>query len=62
MDLLDLVIILALVATIAVMVTGIISMGRGGTFDRDHANQFMWGRVGLQGIAILLLLIALIIK
>lgn len=59
MDALALLIILALIATIVSLVTGVISMGRGGEFDQKHSNQLMWSRVGFQGIALVLLVAAL---
>jgi hypothetical protein len=58
-DALALLIILALIATIVSLVTGVVSMGRGGEFDQKHSNQLMWSRVGFQGIALILLVAAL---
>ena len=58
MELLNIVIIGALVTTVAVMGTGIWSMAHGGEFDRRHSTQLMVARVGMQGITFLLLLIA----
>ncbi len=59
MELLTLLIILALIATIASLVTGIWSMGHGGEFDQKHSNQLMRARVGFQGVALVLMLAAL---
>ncbi len=59
MDALVLLIILALIATIVSLVTGVVSMGRGGEFDQKHSNQLMWSRVGFQGLALILLVAAL---
>ncbi|NIR29903.1 MAG: twin transmembrane helix small protein [Gammaproteobacteria bacterium] len=59
MNTLAVLIILALIATVAALVTGVGSMARGGEFDRKHSHQLMFARVGFQGIAILLLLAAL---
>jgi len=59
MDLLTVVIILALLATIGALFLGLISLSKGGNFDRDFGTRFMWMRVGFQGAAIVLLLIAL---
>ncbi|NOX09069.1 MAG: twin transmembrane helix small protein [Gammaproteobacteria bacterium] len=58
MELLTVLIILALLATIASLGWGIGSMAHGGRFDDKHELQFMGARVGLQGVAIVLLLIA----
>lgn len=59
MNLLTAMIILALIATIGALGVGIASMARGGEFDQKHSTQLMFARVGLQGIALVLLLIAL---
>jgi hypothetical protein len=59
MELLTLLIIAALLATIASLVMGIWSMGHGGEFDEKHSNQLMRARVGFQGLALVLLLVAL---
>jgi hypothetical protein len=58
MTVINTLIIAALVATIVVLVMGLRSMARGGTYDREHAEKFMWERVALQALAILLLLVA----
>ena len=62
MDILTVVIILALLLTIAVLFTGIGSMAQGGEFDKQHGTQLMFARVGMQGITLLLLLIALYLE
>ena len=62
MDLLTVVIILALVATVVALVLGLFSMGQGGSFDKDFGTGFMWLRVGFQGLAIGLLMLALLLR
>lgn len=52
-------IILAMLTTAGALLWGIGSMARGGKFDRHHSYKFMFARVGLQGVTLLLLLIAL---
>ncbi len=52
-------IVLALIATIVSIVMGIGSMARGGAYDDKHSGQFMNARIIFQGIAALLLLMAL---
>ncbi len=52
-------IILALIATIVSIVMGIGSMARGGAYDDKHSGEFMNARILFQGIAALLLLLAL---
>ncbi len=53
-------VLLALIATIAALGTGISSMVHGGTFDDKHSDQFMIARIGLQGLAVGMILLALI--
>ena len=59
MTLLTIVIVIALLATVGALLWGIVSMARGGEFDQHHSHQLMFARVGLQGITLLFLLIAL---
>lgn len=61
MNFLMMMIILALIATIGSLLIGVVSMGRGGGFDEKHSHQLMFARVGFQGIAVLLLFIALFV-
>ena len=59
MALLNLVIVLALLATISALGFGLFSMARGGTYDVEHSERFMSARVMFQGIAVLLIIAAL---
>ena len=61
MSLLSFMIILALLATVGALGAGVVSMVRGGEFDEKHSNQLMIARVGCQGIALVLMLVALYI-
>ena len=61
MGALEIVVILALVATVCAMFLGLWSMGKGGSFDRQISVHIMYVRVALQGAAVLLLLLALYI-
>lgn len=56
------VIIFALIATIAALGWGIGSMAHGGVFDARHSHQLMTARVGFQGLAIALLIVALLVS
>ena len=58
---LEIVVILALLATVGAMMLGLWSMGKGGSFDRHNSVYFMYARVALQGLAVLLMLLALYI-
>ena len=60
MNLLTTAIVLAMLATVAALGVGIVSMVRGGEFDREHASQYMFARVGFQGLTLALLLVALL--
>ena len=58
MNILTIVIVGALLMTVAMIGTGIWSMAHGGEFDRKHSTQFMMARVGMQGATLLLLVVA----
>jgi hypothetical protein len=58
MSVVSVLVIAALVATLLVLWLGLRSMARGGQYDAEHAEKFMWERVGLQALVILLLLAA----
>ena len=62
MDLLTVVMILALLATVLALFFGLMSLGQGGSFDKDFGTKFMWARVGLQGLAIGLIMLALFLR
>jgi len=59
MSILTVVIVIAMVLTIAVLVIGLGSMGVGGEFDEKHSTQLMFARVGLQAVTLLLLCFAI---
>lgn len=54
-------IVLALLATVGALLAGVVSMARGGEFDREHSTQLMFARVGFQSVALVLLLVALFV-
>lgn len=55
-------VIVAAMITLAVLVTGIFTMARGGEFNRKHSNRLMRLRVVAQCIALVLFAIAMMIK
>lgn len=55
-----LLVVLAILATLAALISGVSSMAHGGEFNLKHETQFMSARVGLQALTILLLIVALI--
>ena len=48
MAVINLLIIAALIATVVVLTLGLRSMSRGGAYDTEHAEKFMWERIALQ--------------
>jgi hypothetical protein len=58
MSIINVLVIAALIATVVVLALGIRSMGRGGSYDVEHAEKFMWERVALQALVVVLLLAA----
>ena len=61
MSIINVLVIGALIATVVVLALGLRSMARGGTYDKEHAEKFMWERVLLQGLVVVLLLAAAIL-
>jgi len=59
MDLMTIVILMALGATVVSLVLGVVSMERGGEYDREHSTRYMAMRVGFHGLTLLLLMVAL---
>jgi hypothetical protein len=55
-------IIAAVIATVVVLTLGLTSMARGGTYDREHAEKFMWERVALQLLVVVLLVAAVVLS
>jgi len=58
MSIANVLVIAALIATVVILAMGLRSMARGGTYDKEHAEKFMWERVALQGLVVVLLLAA----
>ncbi len=50
-------VVLWLAATFVVLMTGVVSMFRGGAFNNRYANLLMRYRVGVQAVTILLMLV-----
>lgn len=51
-------VICALIGTVVVLGLGLRSMARGGKYDEEHAEKFMWERVALQALVVVLLVAA----
>jgi hypothetical protein len=59
MNILSVLIVVALLLTIAVLGTGIWSMAHGGEFDKKHSSQLMFARVGMQAVTLVFLFLAI---
>lgn len=55
-------VIIAMLMTLGVLFTGLVTMARGGDFNRKHGNRLMRLRVIMQGVALLLFAIAMMMK
>ena len=51
----------AMLATLGVLLFGLFSMARGGDFNRRNSNRLMRARVLLQGAAIILFLLLVLV-
>ena len=51
-------VILAMLAVLATLFVGLIGMARGGEFNARYGNRLMRARVILQGVALLLVIVA----
>ena len=49
-------VVVALVATLAVLLVGVIAMLRGGDFNAKYGNKLMRARVAMQALAVALML------
>ncbi len=57
MSLLTTVVMLALLATVVTLLWGVGSMAMGGSYDDKHSEQIMFTRIGIQGFAVIMLLV-----
>lgn len=60
MNVFTVLLLLAMAATLGVLMVGLAGFFRGGEFNRKYGNQLMRARVALQAVALLMLLIVLI--
>ncbi len=54
-DVLTALVVVALVATLAVLLAGVVAMAKGGAFNRKWGNKLMRARVAMQALAVTLL-------
>ncbi|WP_292024750.1 MULTISPECIES: twin transmembrane helix small protein [unclassified Brevundimonas] len=62
MQIFDLLIVAAIVAVTITLGLGLYSLFRGGAYARTHSNRLMRLRVGLQAVAVVLLVIGMMWK
>lgn len=62
MDPLLIVIVLALLATFAAMILGLLAMSSSQSVDRVLSTPLMWARVGLQAFTLILLVVAFVLR
>ena len=61
MDIFVILVVLALLATVAVLLMGLTTLA-GPSLDGKFGTPMMWARVGLQGLTIVLLFVALMLR
>ena len=59
---LNILLAIALVAVVAILLTGVFGFALGGEFNRKYANKLMRARVATQAIAIILLMLLVAAK
>ncbi|MCW0046962.1 twin transmembrane helix small protein [Brevundimonas sp. BT-123] len=62
MQIFDILIILAILAVTITLAFGLYSLFRGGEYARSHSNKLMRLRVGLQAVAVILLVVGMLWK
>ncbi len=55
-------VIVALVATLAVLLVGVVAMLRGGAFNAKYGNKLMRARIALQALAVGLMLVVYLLN
>jgi len=60
MSILTVLLMIAMLATLGVLVVGLAGFFHGGEFNRKYGNKLMQARVALQAVAVVLLLIILV--
>ncbi len=54
--------VVAMLLTLGVLFAGLLTMGRSGTEKRERSNQLMRWRILLQGLAIILFALAMLVR
>ncbi len=59
---LEVLVIIALGATVAVLLAGLVTMARGGEWNRKYGNLLMRARISAQALAVALMFVLFLIK
>ena len=62
MDVMLILIILAIVATVGTLALGLLTMSGGGPLDSEISTPLMWVRLGLHALTLLLLVVAALLR
>lgn len=54
--------VIAMGVTLAVLFAGLLTMAKGGEFDRKHSNKLMRWRIMAQAVALVLFALAMLLK
>lgn len=55
-------VVIALIATVTVLLVGIVAMLRGGAFNEKYGNKLMRARIAMQALAVSLMLVLYLIN
>ena len=59
---LETLVVIALIGTVAALLAGIVAMARGGDFNRKWGNRLMRARVAMQALAVALMLVLYLLQ
>ncbi|WP_426025679.1 twin transmembrane helix small protein [Brevundimonas sp. TSRC1-1] len=62
MQMFDILVVAAILAVTVTLGLGLYSLFRGGDYARSHSNRLMRWRVGLQAVAVLILVVGMVWK
>ena len=62
MQMFDILVVAAILAVTVTLGLGLYSLLRGGNYARSHSNRLMRWRVGLQAVAVLILVVGMVWK
>ena len=59
---LETLVVIALIGTVAALLAGVVAMARGGDFNRKWGNRLMRARVAMQALAVALMLVLYLLQ